>query len=164
MTTSLLPQLVRFQDSIAPASINGVINGAIAWMSLRSHEQVPVSLDLISTTEHSVWGQGVMLAFFLGLILSVVTAKIFAKHLRAHHPDIAPLADRPVFPDLARIALRNTMVLFGAFVVAAVLWQRLVGTVCVSPVLAALLVAGLAALITILIERWTKLELLRPAP
>lgn len=162
MTVITAPQLVRLQDSIVPAAINAVINGAIAWMSLRSHEQIPVSLDLISTTEHSVWGQGVMLAFFLGLILSVVTAKVFAKHLRTHHPSSAHLADRPIFPDLARIALRNTLVLFGGFILAAVLWQRVVGTIFVGPLVAAVLVAALAGLITILVERWTKLELLRP--
>lgn len=162
MTATSVPQLVRLQDSIAPAAINGVINGAIAWMSLRSHEQIPISLDLISTTEHSVWGQGVMLAFFLGLILSVVTAKVFAKHLRTHHPASARLADRPIFPDVARIALRNTLVLFGGFVLAAILWQRVVGTVFVSPLVATVLIGCLAALITILVERWTKLDLLRP--
>ncbi|MBL8246355.1 MAG: permease [Rhodanobacteraceae bacterium] len=151
---------VRWQDSAIPAALNGLINGAIAWFSFKAQSSVPISVDLISARQHTVWGQGTMLAFALGLILTVVTWKVYAAHLAKSHPEWLPRVQRPLFPDVARIALRNTLLLFGVFVLLAVLWQRLVGSVEVGPGLAASLVGLLAAAITAVVEVRTKRELL----
>lgn len=75
--------LVRARDSLVPALLNGLINGAIAHLSLRSAGSVPLSLDLISTRQNTVWGQGVTLAFALGVILSLVTASALVGGLAA---------------------------------------------------------------------------------
>ncbi len=159
MNPSSAPQ-VRWQDSAIPAALNGLINGAIAWFSFRAQATVPLSVDLISSQQHTVWGQGTMLAFALGLILTVVTWKVYAMHLAKSHPEWLPRVQRALFPDVAGIALRNTLMLFGSFVLLAVLWQRLVGSVEVSPGLAAALVGLLAAIITAVVEVRTKRELL----
>ncbi len=151
---------VRWQDSAIPSVLNGLINGAIAWFSFRAQAAVPLSVDLISSQQHTVWGQGTMLAFALGLILTVVTWKVYAMHLAKSHPEWLPRVRRPLFPDVAGIALRNTLMLFGAFVLLAVLWQRLVGSVEVGPGLAAALVGLLASVITAVVEVRTKRELL----
>jgi hypothetical protein len=157
--TEAVPE-VRWRDSAIPAAINALINGAIAWFTFRGDDAIPLSVDLISSSQHTVWGQGTTLAFFLGLILTLVTWKVFGAHLGKTHPQWSGRLKRPLFPDVAAIALRNTMMLFGAFVVVAVLWQRILGSIEVSPAVAASLVGVLAALITMVVEVRTKRELL----
>jgi hypothetical protein len=154
---------VRVRDSLAPAAINAVINGGIAYAGFKAQAAVPLTLDLISSRQQTVWGEGVTLAFALGIILSIITAKLFARHAVRIDPAVAPLVQRPVFPFVARIALGNAMALFGWFVALAVLWQRMLGSIEVSPALASVLVGVLAALVTVLVEVRTKRALLRPA-
>lgn len=121
---------------------------------------MPLSVDLISSDQHTVWGQGTTLAFFLGLILTLVTWKVYGAHLAKTHSEWSARLKRPLFPDVAAIALRNTLMLFGGFVLVAVLWQRIFGSIEVAAGLAAALVALLAASITVFVEMRTKLELL----
>jgi hypothetical protein len=156
------PTDVRVQDALIPGVLNAVINGGIAWSGFKSAASVPMTLDLISSTQHTVWGQGVTLAFALGVILTLVTAKVFAKHAVKADPSLAPLVQRPIFPFVAKIAVGNAMALFGWFVALAVLWQRFMGTVEVSPAVAAALVGLLAGVITVIVEFRTKRALLRP--
>lgn len=154
--------LVRARDSLVPALLNGLINGAIAYASFRSAASVPLSLDLISARQHTVWGQGVTLAFALGVILSLITATIFGRHVAKAHPELAHLVGRPMFPWRLRVSIGNAVFMFGWFVALAVLWQRVVGTVEVGPIAASALVGGLAAVITVLVEVRTKQAMLRP--
>lgn len=160
MTATEAAPEVRWRDSGIPAAINALINGAIAWFTFRGDGAIPLSVDLISNDQHTVWGQGTTLAFFLGMILTLVTWKVFGAHLSKTHPQWSARLKRPLFPDVAAIALRNTLMLFGAFVVFAVLWQRILGSIEVSPAVAAGLVGMLAALITMVVEVRTKRELL----
>jgi hypothetical protein len=160
MTATEAAPEVRWQDSAVPAALNALINGAIAWFTFRGDGAIPLSVDLISSDQHTVWGQGTTLAFFLGLILTLVTWKAYGAHLGKTHPQWSARLQRPLFPDVAAIALRNTLMLFGAFVIVAVLWQRMLGSIEVGPALAAVLVGLLAALITMVVEVRTKRELL----
>jgi hypothetical protein len=153
---------VRPQDALIPAVINAVINGAIAYSGFKAEQAIPMTLDLISAEQHTVWGQGVTLAFALGIILSIVTAKIFAKHAVKADASLAPRVQRPVFPFVFKVALGNAAMLFGWFVALAVLWQRLLGSIEVSPVVAAALVGLLAGVITVVVEVRTKRALLQP--
>ena len=66
----------------------------------------------------------------------------------------------PFVPTGLRIATLNTLLMFGAFVAAAVLWQRFVGTVSVSPLVATLVVAFTAMAATAFAELRTKQEML----
>lgn len=156
------PRQVRIQDALIPALINAIINGGIAYSGFSKQATVPLTMDLISSKQHTVWGEGVILAFALGVILSIVTAKIFASHAVKADATLAPLVKRPLFPFVFGIALNNGFALFGWFVALAVLWQRLVGSVEVSPVMAASLVGLLAAVITLIVEVRTKRALLTP--
>lgn len=153
---------VRIQDSLIPGAINAVINGAIAYHGFRREPAVPLSLDLISTEQHTVWGQGVSLAFALGIILSIITGKLFAKHVAKTDAALAERVRRPM-SFLVKVALGNAMALFGWFVALAVLWQRWLGTIEVSPLFAAALVGLLAGIITVIVEMRTKRALLQPA-
>jgi hypothetical protein len=151
---------VRVQDALIPAVINALINGAIAYSSFKAEAAIPMTLDLISSKQHTVWGQGVTLAFALGVILTIITAKVFAKQVAKADASLAARVQRPM-PVLLKIALGNAMALFGWFVALAVLWQRFVGTVEVSPPVAAALVGLLAGVITVIVEIRTKRALLR---
>jgi hypothetical protein len=157
------PRHIRIQDALIPAVINAVINGGIAYFGFKEQATIPLSLDGISSQQHTVFGEGVVLAFALGVILSIVTAKVFSRHAVKADPSLAPLVQRPVFPFVFKIALNNGAALFGWFVALAILWQRVVGTVEVQPVLAAVLVGLLAGVITVIVEVWTKRALLQPA-
>ncbi len=156
------PTQVRVQDTLVPAAINAVINGAIAYSGFKAEQAIPMTLDLISAKQHTVWGQGVTLAFALGIILSIVTAKIFARHAVKADASLAPRVQRPVFPFVLKVAVGNAAMLFGWFVALAVLWQRLLGTIEVSPAMAAALVGLLAGVITVIVEMRTKRALLQP--
>jgi hypothetical protein len=151
---------VKYKDSLIGAAINAAINGAIAWFTFRGAAQVPMTLDLISTQENSVWGQGVSLALALGVILTLVAWKIYSGQVAKSHPALAARVRRPLFPTVAGIALNNAMSLFGWFVVLAVLWQRMLGTIYVSPLAAAVLVGLFAGILTVLVEVRTKRALL----
>lgn len=156
------PTQVRAQDALIPAAINALINGAIAYSSFKAEQAIPMTLDLISAEQHTVWGQGVTLAFALGIILSIITAKIFANHAVKADASLAPRVQRPVFPFVFKVALGNAVALFGWFVALAVLWQRVLGSIEVSPVVAAALVGMLAGVITVVVEVRTKRALLQP--
>lgn len=131
--------------SLVPAAINAVINGAIAYRGFRGLEAVPLSVDAISSAEKTVWSEVVVLAFALSAILGLITAVQFQRAA-----DIRPR--RRLFPDLVTLVLEQAVLLFGACVVLAVLWQRIMGSVAVGPVLAAVLVAAAAALITVIVD------------
>ena len=155
------PTQVRAQDALVPGAINAVINGTIAYSGFNAEAAIPLTLDLISAKQHTVWGQGVTLAFVLGMILSIVTAKIFAKQVAKTDAALAARVQRPMSA-LLKIAFGNAMALFGWFVALAVLWQRLVGAVEVGPMVAAALVGLLAGVITVIVEVRTKRALLQP--
>lgn len=154
---------VRIQDSLVPAVINALVNGAIAKWKFGEQGYVPLSLDLISTRQPTVWGEGVTLAFALGIILTLITAKLFARHAVKADAWLADRVQRPVFPFLLAVALGNAMILFGWCVALAVMWQRLMGTVEVTSLWASVLVGLMAGCITLVVEVRTKRALLRPS-
>lgn len=154
---------VRVTDALIPGALNAVINGAIAYATAFSGAAtVPLTLDLVSSKQHTVWGQGVVLAFALGIILSLITAFSFRKRIAQAGPEVARRLERPMFPSVLGIALGNGMALFGWFVAIAVLWQRFLGTIEVGPIVAAVLVGLLAGIVTVVVETRTKHALLRP--
>lgn len=127
------------------ALINGVINAGISAASFFKQESVPITLDHISNHEVTVFGQGVMLALMLTLILTGVEFAQVAKGMRKK----GAAFHRPFWPWGAKLAVRNGLTAFGAAMVVAVLWQRFVGTVMVSPLIATLVMFVLAFLFTI---------------
>jgi hypothetical protein len=133
--------------SIIGALINGVINAGISVGSFFKHESVPITLDHISNKEVTVFGQGVLLAFMLTLILTGVNYMTVAKEMRKANEGAAFL--HPFWPWGAKLAVRNGLSAFGAAMVVAVMWQRIVGTVMVSPLLATLMMFVIAFLFTI---------------
>jgi hypothetical protein len=145
---------VGVRAALVPAAINALINGAIAYIGFRGANAVPLSVDSISSGEKTVLSEVVLIAFSLSAILGVITAVLFQRVA-----DIRPR--RAMFPGLVGLALEQAVLLFGACVVLAVLWQRVAGTVTVGPAMAALLVAAAAAVITAIVDIRVKRALLR---
>jgi hypothetical protein len=135
------------KKSMISALINGVINAGISAVSFFKHESVPITLDYISNQEVTVFGKGVLLAFMLTLILTGVNYVNVAKDMRKTHAGEA--SPHPFWPWGAKLAIRNGLTAFGAAMVVAVMWQRFVGTVMVSPLLATLMMFAVAFLFTV---------------
>lgn len=151
---------VRLQDSLIGGTINALINGAIAYASFKSMSSVPLSLDMISNDEVSVWGQAVSLTFGLGIILSLITSYLFIKALKQRFPSKSELINSSFWHHIIPIALANSAALFGWFVAAAVIWTKYIGEVYVSVITAAILVGFFAFIVTIFIEMRTKSHIL----
>ncbi|MGF1503173.1 MAG: hypothetical protein ACFBSD_15305 [Paracoccaceae bacterium] len=116
-------------------AINALINGAIQWYLLAGHEALPLTVDGITNDEHTVFGAAVPLAVSLAMILTAV----------AYTTVKAP---KPAFyPTFLWLVVKHGFFTLGILVTFAVLWQRILGSITVSLLVAVVilgLVAGLA--------------------
>ncbi|EGQ7785901.1 permease [Vibrio cholerae] len=136
--------------------INGAINGYIASYHFKGMDSVPMSLNVITNSEVTVWGQAVSLTFGLGIILSLITSKLFLHQLNKSHPQHVQQLQSGFWSNLVPIAVAQAAALFGWFVALAVIWTKYVGEVSVSSSSAVLLVGLFAFIITIAVEVRTK--------
>jgi len=150
----------RLSDSAISALVNGVINGLITWSAFKASESIPLSMDSIGAAGVTALGNAATVAFALTLILTCITFFVFRRSARKSDIAGQALRNMSFLPTGLRIALLNTLLVFGAFVAAAVLWQRVAGTVQVGPVTATLVVAAVAAIATAVAEWRTKREML----
>lgn len=153
----------RLAASWPSAAINGVINGAIAWGSFKGAPSIPLSMDSIGSPGITALGNAATVAFALTLIITCITFFVFRGAARKAEQSPAGLRAMPFVPTGLRLAVQNTLLVFGGFVAAAVLWQRVVGTVQAGPLTATLVVAGVAALATAIAEWRTRREMLAAA-
>nr|WP_233353682.1 permease [Vibrio cholerae] len=119
-------------------------------------DSVPMSLNVITNSEVTVWGQAVSLTFGLGIILSLITSKLFLHQLNKSHPQHVQQLQSGFWSNLVPIAVGQAAALFGWFVALAVIWTKYVGEVSVSSSSAVLLVGLFAFIITIAVEVRTK--------
>ncbi|MGR6504103.1 hypothetical protein [Shewanella sp. Koi 1] len=147
---------IKVKDSLFGAGINGAINGYIASYHFKGMDSVPISLNMITNTEVTVWGQAVSLTFGLGIILSLITSKIFFHQLKKSHPQHINKLQSGFWSHLVPIAVTQAAALFGWFVALAVIWTKYVGEVSVSSSTAVGLVGLFAFIITIAVEVRTK--------
>lgn len=147
MTTATAPADAShlLKASVINGAINAVINGAIQFFMLRGHGPVALTADAISTTEHTVLGSAVPLAVMLAMILTAVT------HLTIKGPK------PPFFPGVFWLTLKHGIFAFGVVVLAAVLWQRAVGTVDVSVGSAVVILGIIAGLVAAVVHYMTTL-------
>jgi hypothetical protein len=88
-----------------------------------------------------------MLALMLTLILTGVHYMTVAKDMRKADKEGA--FPYTFWPWGGKLAVRNGLTAFGAAMVVAVMWQRIVGTVMVPPFVATLIMFALAVLFTV---------------
>jgi hypothetical protein len=153
----------RLRDSLVSAGINGIINGAIAWSAFKASDTVPLSMDSIGSPGVTALGNAATVAFSLTLIITCITFFVFRRAAGKAGGQAATIGAMPFLPTGIAIALANTLLAFGAFVAAAVLWQKAAGTVQVGPLGATLVVALVAAGATAFAEWRTKRELIARA-
>lgn len=147
---------IRVQDSLISGLINGIINGLIAHAYFKHLDSVPMSLNMIAQSQTSVWGQAVSLTFGLGIILSLITSKIFTSRIIKQYPEMQSQLNSSFWSTQLPIAISHAAALFGWFVVSAVLWTKFIGEVIVSPTSAAFIVGAFAFLVTVIVEIRTK--------
>ncbi|CAB1257931.1 permease [Vibrio cholerae] len=147
---------IKVKDSLVGGMINGAINGYIASYHFKGMDSVPMSLNVITNSEVTVWGQAVSLTFGLGIILSLITSKLFLHQLNKSHPQHVQQLQSGFWSNLVPIAVAQAAALFGWFVALAVIWTKYVGEVSVSSSSAVLLVGLFAFIITIAVEVRTK--------
>jgi len=147
---------IKVKDSLVGGVINGAINGYIASYHFNGMDSVPMSLNMITNTEVTVWGQAVSLTFGLGIILSLITSKLFIHQLKKTHPQHVNKLQSGFWSHLVPIAVTHAVALFGWFVGLAVIWTKYVGEVSVSSSSAVGLVGLFAFIITIAVEVRTK--------
>jgi len=151
---------VRLQDSIIAGLINSVINALIAYGHFKETDLVPLSVNSIANEQISVWGEAVSLTFGLGVILSLITAKLFIKQLHKTLPATRAKLNPPFWSAILPLAIKQSAVLFGWFVALAVIWTKYMGEVMVTSFMAAMLVGVFAFFITLFIEYRTKQSLI----
>ncbi|MGL5452536.1 MAG: hypothetical protein ACRDBT_09070 [Aeromonas sp.] len=151
---------IRPQDSIVGGLINGIINGLIAHWHFKEYDTIPLSVNSISNTQISVWGEAVSLTFGLGIIISLIAATLFTKHLHKEMPSTKATFNPRFMRDLIPTALLQSVTLFGWFIALAVMWTKYMGEITVPNHFAAMLVGGFACVITIIIEYKTKQSLI----
>ena len=129
--------------------INAAVNGIINWFQVSGKPEIMLTVDSISNKEHTVMGGAIILAFVLSVIITSIG--FFTMKLKT----------RPkYFPTAFFLTFRNAFFLFGVFVTLAILWQRFVGTVSVSPVMAAIVVGAIAGIVAGVTDYLTKKELM----
>ena len=147
----------RWLQSLPGGLINGAINGAIAWSAFADMDRVPLSVD------STALGNAATVAFALTFIVASITFFVFRGAARKSGAAPSELTYVGYLPTGLSIALCSTLLVFGGFVAAAVLWQRFVGTLLVGPLAATAVVAAVAAGASGLEDWRTKREMLRAA-
>lgn len=117
-------------------------------------------MDSIAALGVTALGNAANVAFELTLIMTCI--KFFMLRRASRKSGVAPASLQVIsfLPTGLRIALLNTVLVFGAFVAIAVLWQRFAGHVMVGPVMGALVVAAVSAITTAFAAWRTKREML----
>jgi hypothetical protein len=128
-----------WNEALVPASINMVINGFIAWNGFSGKESVALTVDSISAGAHTAFGGAVMTATSLGLILSLINFAMERKHAEGES-----IPRRESMRAALGMGLKNAFFLFGLLASAALIWQRLFGTIEVAPLTATVVTALIA--------------------
>jgi len=136
--------------SIFSGVLNALINGIINWFQVKGKPELFLTVDSISTGAHTVLGGAVILATSLAIILtSIGYFTIKAPNKPAY------------FPRVFLLTLKNAFFTFGIIVTFSILLQRFAGSISVTPITGALIVAIIAGLVAGIIDYLTKKELLK---
>ncbi|TDK44735.1 hypothetical protein [Algoriphagus formosus] len=139
MSTQTYSPTEIWKGALTGGVINAIINGLINWFQVKNLDSVLVTDNLISSEAHTLFSGAVPLAVSLAFILSGVA---YATTKIPNKP--------PYFPRYFLKSLQYAFSAFGMVVTLGVLWQRWVGSVEISPVMAAVwagIIAGIVAFV-----------------
>lgn len=144
------PEVLK--GAMLSGAINAVINGGIQAYLLRGNGPIPLSVDAISAGTHTVLASAVPLAVSLAMILTAV----------AHWTLKAP--KKPFVPTTLWLVVKHGLFAFGAVVAAAVVWQRVAGTMEVSVGTAVVLLGAVAGLVAAVVNYMTISKIIEARP
>jgi hypothetical protein len=128
--------------------INAIINGVINWFQLDKSKTYFLTVDSISTTEHTVFSGAVILAVSLAFILSSIA------YFTVKNPN-----KPPYFPKVFLLALKHSVFAFGLVALTGLLIQRLAGSIEVSAITAAIIAGLIAGIVAAIVDYETKKQL-----
>jgi len=146
------------KKSMITAVINGGINAAISTGTFFKYGSIPITLDHISNQEITVFGQGVLLALTISFMSTGINYLTFSKELKKKHEGIP--FPHPFWPWGVKLALKNVLAAFGAAMIVAVLWQRFIGTIMVSPLAATMIMFVIAFFLVLYVSMSTMQSML----
>jgi hypothetical protein len=129
-------------------AINAVINGVINWFQLDKTKDHFLTVDSITTTEHTVFSGAVVLAVTLAFILSSIA------YFTVKDP-----SKPPYFPKVFLLALKHSVYAFGLVALTGMLLQRYAGSIAVSPIAAAGIAGLIAGVVAGIVDYETKMQL-----
>jgi hypothetical protein len=150
------------KEAITSGMINAVVNGVIGWFMFRGKDAVPLTIDTISAHEKTVFSTGVMTAFILSIILGAIAFFNFGKKARSQQLASPELLDRPFFFFGVRTILFFSLFAFGTATLVALFIQKFMGTILVTPVIAAILLGIIAGIAAWFINAAVMKSMLRP--
>lgn len=137
------------KGAVIAGIINAIINGLIYWFKIDQTKAYNLTTDMISTQEHTVFGEGVVLGTSLAFILTSI-AYFTTK-----------MENKPTyFPKVFLLAVKNSIFAFGILTILALLFQRFFGSIEVTAINAAVITGIIAGVASILVEYATKTSLL----
>lgn len=138
-----------FKGALVGGSINLIINGALNWFQLDTSKTHYLTVDSISTTEHTVFSGAVGLAVSLAFMYTSIA------YFTVKDPN-----KPPYFPRVFLLALKHSVFAFGLVAIAGLLIQRLAGSIEVSPIAAAVIAGLIAGIVGGIVDYETKMQLL----
>lgn len=133
----------NLKGSVIAGFINAAINAGIQYFTFKKLNEIPVSLDLISNKEVTVFGTTVTVALTLAVVLTLVA------YFTLKVPKI------PFYPKVLLILLKNVFFTFGVVTAFAVLWQYKFGTLYVSPISATIIVGIIGFVVAAIVNYLT---------
>jgi len=129
------------------AMIGGVstffIDGIIQYFMLKGKAPIPISVDAITNTQHTVLGSSVFLAIILSILITVIN------YVKIKEKKVA------FFPKVLGLIIRHGFFTFGAVTALSVVWQRYMGTIEVGHLTAVFLIASIAGTVSATINYLT---------
>lgn len=150
------------KEALTSGVTNGVINGAIGWFMFRGRDVVPLTVDTISAHEKTVFSTGVMTALLLSIILGAIAFFSFGKKAHRQQLTSPELLNRPFFFFGVRTILFFSLFTFGTATLIALFVQKFLGTIMVTPVVAALVLGVIAGVAAWFINAAVMRAMLRP--
>lgn len=150
------------KDALISGGLNAVINGVIGWFMFQGKDVIPLTVDTISAHEKTVFSTGVMTAFILSVILGAIAFSTFGKKARGLQLAPSELLDRPFFFFGVRTILFYSLFVFGTAALIALFLQKFVGTILVTPFVAAMLLGVIAGIAAWFINAAVMKAMLRP--
>lgn len=138
------------QNAITTGVLNAIINGPINGFMVRGETELFLTTDSITSEERTVLGGAVILATLLAVILTSIGYFTFKSEKKP-----------PYFPKGLMLTLKNAFFTFGVLTSLAILLQRFAGSIAVTPVSSAMIVAVIAGLVAGIIDYLTIKELLK---